>query len=464
MVEDPLHDLTITPAEPGLILVTGRNGSGKSTAARALGARVAGAHLLSAESQQAFYEAQLAADEANFQQGADTSSRVRELLGEAARAHPLFAAFRLEPLWDRGYRQLSTGEARKVLVLQAVLAAPSLLILDDPFDGLDREAVAELAAGLVEVAARLPVVVVGSFRAGDVAALAELPFPRDALRGLVVIAERQVVFRGTPDDLAGGAIARAAGERQPHMAPPVWMGSWYATGDTDTASAPLIHLVDGCVRYGDQVVFQHLDFTVRAGQHTLIEGPNGSGKSSLLEMITGDHPQAYANQLWLFGRRRGSGESVWDIKKNIGVVSARLHRDYRVGGSVEEVLLSGLFDSIGVYQQPEPSHHARACAWLDWLALGPTVTPSTAFRDLSFGQQRMVLIARAAIKVPPLVVMDEPTSGLDADNRARVLDLIASLATQQKSTVLMVTHRPDECAWWQAQIGGPIVTLTHSRK
>jgi molybdate transport system ATP-binding protein len=110
-----------------------------------------------------------------------------------------------------------------------------------------------------------------------------------------------------------------------------------------------------------------------------------------------------------------------------------------------------------VYQQPEPSHHARARAWLDWLQLG--LAPAAAFRELSFGQQRLVLIARAAIKVPPLVVMDEPTSGLDADNRLRVLELVASLCSQQQSTVLMVTHRADERAWWQQHIGGAILSL-----
>jgi molybdate transport system ATP-binding protein len=223
------------------------------------------------------------------------------------------------------------------------------------------------------------------------------------------------------------------------------------------ARVPLVRLVGGRVCYGAEVVFEGLDFTVSAGQHTLIEGPNGSGKSTLLEMITGDHPQAYGNDLHLFGRRRGSGETVWDIKKNVGVVSGRLHRDYRVGGSVEEVLLSGLYDSIGVYQRPEASHRARARAWLDWLELG--ITPGAAFRELSFGQQRLVLIARAAIKVPPLVVMDEPTSGLDPDNRLRVLDLVASLCTQAKSTVLMVTHRADERAFWQSSVGGAILSL-----
>lgn len=442
MAEQDLSDLT--PAGPGLTLVTGPNGSGKSTAARALAARVAGAQLLSAESQQAFYEAQLAADESNFRQGVDTSATVDQLVGEAGRQHPLFAAFRLEPLRARGYRRLSTGEARKVMLLQAVLRAPSLLILDDPFDGLDRAAHPELAHAIVAAAQRTPVVVVGAFAAGA------LPFPPDAIREVLVVSDRRLAFRGTAQEFA----TRGAEQTHHHAPPPVDAGTWYAPLPPDV---PLVRLVGGRVAYGDQLVFDGLDFTVLPGQHTLIEGPNGSGKSTLLEMFTGDHPQAYSNDLHLFGRRRGSGETVWDIKKNVGLVSARLHRDYRVGGSVEEVLLSGLFDSIGVYQHPEPSHRARAKVWLDWLQLG--LAPTAAFRELSFGQQRLILIARAAIKVPPLVVMDEPTSGLDDDNRRRVLELVESLCTQKKSTVLMVTHRPDERVFWERRIGGPILSL-----
>ena len=434
----------LTLAGPGLTLLTGANGAGKSTAVRALAARVAGAWLLSAESQQAFYEAQLAADESNFQQGVDTSSSVGQLLGAEARHHPLLGAFRLDALWDRHYRQLSTGEARKVLLLQAVLRAPALLLLDDPFDGLDRAACGELAHAIVHVAEHLPVVVAGTFAGGA------LPFPTESLCEVAVIADRRLSFRGPPQDF----LARPAEGAHRRLPPPVDLGSWYQPLDP---AVPLVKLVDGHVSYGDQVVFQHLDFTVFAGQHTLVEGPNGSGKSTLLEMLTGDHPQAYSNDLHLFGRRRGSGETVWDIKKNVGLVSSRLHRDYRVGGSVEEVLLSGLYDSIGLYQRPEPSHRARAHAWLDWLQLG--LEPGAAFRELSFGQQRLVLIGRAAIKVPPLLVMDEPTSGLDDDNRQRVLELVESLCTQHRSTVLMVTHRADERAFWQARIGGAILSL-----
>ncbi len=413
---------------PGLTLVTGPNGSGKSRAARALSERTAGARLLSAETQQAFYEAQLAADESNFQDATDHGTTVGDLLGEQGRSHPLFGAFRLEPLWQRGYRLLSTGEARKVLLLAAALGAPSLLILDDPFDGLDRASYAELAQAIVQVSQGLPIVVLGTFGAG------EQPFALEAVKRVVVLKRPAPALGGRP--------------------PPVELGSWYEPLDPQV---PLVELVQGRVCYGEKVVFDRLDFRVAVGQHTLIEGPNGSGKSTLLDMLTGDHPQAYSNQLQLFGRRRGSGETVWDIKRNIGAVSARLHRDYRVGGSIEEVLLSGLYDSIGVYQQPEPSHRRRARAWLEWLDLGLSL--SAAFRELSFGQQRLVLIARAAIKLPPLLVMDEPTSGLDPENRARALGLVEALCSQQKSTVLMVTHRADERAFWQERIGGALLSL-----
>jgi molybdate transport system ATP-binding protein len=433
---------------PGLTLLTGANGSGKSTAARAFAGAAARAELLSAESQQAFYEAELARDESNFQEATDAGTTVGALLGEAARTHALTEAFRLAPLWHRGYRALSTGEGRKALLLAALLREPELLVLDDPFEGLDVAACRDLARAIVEASAQASVLVAGAFEPSRV------PFPPAAIGEVIVVARGAVAFRGAFD-----AWSRVAGaSRRVHAPPPVDLGSFYAPLDP---GVPLVDLVRGRVAYGEEVVFECLDFRVVPGQHTLIQGPNGSGKSTLLEMVSGDHPQAYANDLHLFGRRRGTGETVWDIKKNVGVVSSRLHRDYRVAGSVEEVLLSGLFDSIGVYVAPEPSHRARARAWLAWLDLG--LEPGAPFRDLSFGQQRLVLIARAAIKVPPLVILDEPTAGLDDDNRRRVLELVASLCTQEKSTVLFVTHRDDERAFWDARIGGARLDLGAAR-
>ena len=432
----------------GLHLLVGRNGSGKSTFARQLAASVAGSELLSSETQQAFYERELANDDSNFQEATDHGTRVGELLGEAARSHPLLHAFGLSALWERGYRLLSSGESRKLLLLRALLASHSLLVLDEPFDGLDLASRDELAHAVLAVARSLPVLVVGSFRP------ALCPFPLEQVGDVSVIERGALVF-------TGGAQAwheHDATQPRPHGVPPVDEGSFYPAHDP---ALPLVQLKAGKVRYGDFVVFDGLDFMVRAGEHTLIEGPNGSGKSTLLEMICGDHPQGYSNDLTLFGLRRGSGETVWDIKKNVGMVSPKLHRDYRVGGSVEDAIVSGLYDSIGVYREREPSHRARALRWLAWLELG--VAPNHAFRELSFGEQRLCLIARAAIKVPPLVVLDEPTAGLDADNQARVLELIESLCSQHKSTVLLVTHRADERAFWDARIAGKRLTLGNTQ-
>jgi len=428
----------------GLHLLVGGNGSGKSTAARALAAQVVGAELLSSETQQAFYERELADDDTNFQEAVDAGTTLGELLGASARRHPLLHAFGLEGLWGRGYRLLSSGESRKLLLLRALLASPSLLVLDEPFDGLDLASRDELARAVLTAARDLPVLVVGSFSASL------LPFPLGAVGDVSVIDHGAVVFEGNAEAWA----AHDARRPRPHGTPPVDEGSFYPELDP---TVPLVTLEGGTVRYGDFTVFEGLDFRVGPGEHTLIEGPNGSGKSTLLEMICGDHPQGYSNALTLFGRRRGSGETVWDIKQNLGLVSPKLHRDYRVGGSVEDAIVSGLFDSIGVYREREPSHRHRALRWLSWLELG--VEPSHPFHELSFGEQRLVLIARAAIKVPPLVVLDEPTAGLDADNQARVLELIESLCRQHRSTVLFVTHRADERAFWAARIGGKRLTL-----
>jgi len=428
----------------GLNLLVGPNGSGKSIAARALAASTEGAELLSSETQQAFYERELHDDNSNFQEAVDTGTTVGELLGAAARSHPLLHAFGLDALWDRGYRLLSSGESRKLLLLRALIAAPSLLVLDEPFDGLDLASRDELSRAIVEVARELPVLVAGSFRA------AACPFPLTAVAEVTVLEHGAPVFRGS----AHAWQEHDAAHSGKHPAPPVDEGSYYEAPDLEQ---PLVRLERGTVRYGDFTVFEDLDFTMRPGEHTLVEGPNGSGKSTLLEMICGDHPQGYSNALSLFGRRRGSGETVWDIKKNVGLVSPKLHRDYRVGGSVEDAIVSGLYDSIGVYREREPSHRARALRWLAWLELN--VPPSHAFRELSFGQQRLCLIARAAIKVPPLLVLDEPTAGLDSDNQLRVLALIESLCSQHKSTVLFVTHRADERDFWLARISPRRLTL-----
>jgi molybdate transport system ATP-binding protein len=195
--------------------------------------------------------------------------------------------------------------------------------------------------------------------------------------------------------------------------------------------------------YEGRAVFTDLSLVVDKGAHTLITGPNGTGKSTLLQVITGDHPACYTCDLTLFGIRRGTGESIWDIKQHMGIVSPDLHRNFRVSGSVLACILSGLFDSIGLYNPVTETQKNRAMTWLSRLDMASKA--SMPFRDLSFADQRLVLIARALIKGPMLLILDEPTQGLDAPNRDAVLDFLADVARDGLSTILYVSHREDEC-------------------
>jgi len=201
---------------------------------------------------------------------------------------------------------------------------------------------------------------------------------------------------------------------------------------------------DVTVEWSDRKVLDGLSWTLRRGEHWLIRGPNGSGKTTFLELITGDNPQVYRNDVRLFGTRRGSGETIWEIKEKLGIVSYRLHTEYRALGeySLETVLLSGLHDSIGLYQQCGEEERLLA---VQWLALaGFSGKERVPFRELSYGEQRAVLIARAAIKGPAILILDEPCHGLDAAHRTRVLSLLEAIAARGTTTLLHVTHDPTE--------------------
>ena len=208
---------------------------------------------------------------------------------------------------------------------------------------------------------------------------------------------------------------------------------------------PFEHLValnDCTVSFGGKTVLDHINFTIAPLQHTLITGENGAGKSTLLGLITGDCPQCYSNDVSVLGHKRGSGESVWDIKHLMGIVSSDLHRRYRVRCNVLTVVCSGFFDSIGVYEAISEHQQTIARQWLTAAGLGDRA--SNGFQTLSYGEQRLVLIARALVKSPLLLVLDEPTQGLDELNRNRVLDLLRTLDARQHSTVVFVSHRADE--------------------
>ena len=213
--------------------------------------------------------------------------------------------------------------------------------------------------------------------------------------------------------------------------------------ELDALPHTLIQLNDGFVRFDERTVFEKLNFTLNKNDHWQITGPNGSGKTCLLQMFTGDNSHCYTNDLTMFGIKRGTGESIWDIKKHIGIMSNALHMQYKVNASVEHVIISGFHDSIGLYTRPTLAERNVAEQWL--AVLGLQQKKNTPFQSLSFGDQRLVLIARSMVKHPALLILDEPCNGLDDFNRQKALKLIDKLAKAGTSTLLYVNHNPEEC-------------------
>ena len=428
----------------------GANGSGKTALARALAGELKlhsgdvknsfnAIQWVSFEQLQALADREREQDDSDFLDYQDTGRSARDIIleqgGDAGQLSPLAAQFGISELLDRSFQILSTGEIRKVLLCRALLQQPELLILDEPFDGLDVAAHTNLMQVLQELVAAGQTLVLIVNR------LAELPDFSDKLG---ILTECELSVTGPRAEVAASAELQqlrhlANLEAQQQALPPADPDAVRRTLDADT---PRIIMRDMLIRYGDKQVLTGLNWQVDPGQHWQVIGPNGAGKSTLLNLVTGDHPQGYSNDLTLFGRRRGSGESIWEIKQHIGYVSTSMQQDYRVTTTPKAVILSGFFDSIGVYQQPGSSQLALADQWLDLL--GMSHVANAPFSHLSYGQQRLLLIARAMVKHPPLLILDEPLQGLDSFNRHWVKRWIDLLVAEGSTQLLFVSHHQQD--------------------
>jgi molybdate transport system ATP-binding protein len=388
-----------------------------------------------------FYQARWHATEA------EAGARVRDLLERqsveglnpyevlpAARDPEAFARrrdqairlFGLEPLLDRRAVQLSNGETRKLVLARAVALGPALLVLDDPFAGLDASFRDVLRTALEVLAADGLTLVIVTSRPEEL--------PSCVSRFLLVRDHRTISELSRSE--AMGLLPEPAATLPPAVIPEL-----PATAPVAGAAGPLLELRDVTIRYGTTVALDRVSLRVDPGQHWAITGPNGAGKTTLLSLILADHPQAYANQVELFGRRRGTGESIWEIKSRIGWVSPELHAHFPAGTRALEVVGSGFHASVGLFVELDPAQRARARACLDALLPEHADQPLV---ELSYGMQRLVLIARALVTSPPLLVLDEPCQGLDAAGRVRVLEAIDRAAVSGRTTVLFVSHQTDE--------------------
>jgi molybdate transport system ATP-binding protein len=212
--------------------------------------------------------------------------------------------------------------------------------------------------------------------------------------------------------------------------------------DNDYDCQHVIDMKNVCIRYGERTILKDLNWTVCNGERWALSGQNGSGKSTLLSLVCADNPQSYACDITLFDRPRGSGESIWDIKKHIGYVSPEMHRSYKRNLPAIRIVASGLMDSIGLYAVPNEQDYDKCRWWLDVFGIGHLA--DKPFLQISSGEQRLVLLARAFVKDPQLLILDEPLHGLDLWNRRLAKDIIETFCQRRGKTLIMVTHYQEE--------------------
>ena len=359
---------------------------------------------------------------------------VSELLPECSNSElkdKLFDLFGIRSLLDKHIVLLSSGELRKFQLTKTLLTNPRVLIMDNPFIGLDektRDLLKELLDRLVRITP-LQIILLLS-RTDDIPTFITHIVP---VENRICGQKIPVSAYCSSSFMPKGRCLSAEKESLILNLPSV---------DNGIYSSKVVELEDVTISYGERVILKNLSWTVNRGEKWSVSGDNGSGKSTLLSLICADNPQSYACNLSLFGRKRGSGESIWEIKNHIGYVSPEMHRAYCKHLPAIEIVASGLHDTIGLYKRPQPEQ-LKICEW--WMDIfGIKQQKDRNFMQLSSGEQRLVLLARAFVKDPSLLILDEPLHGLDMYNRQLVKEIIDAFCKRPHKTLLMVTHYEDE--------------------
>ncbi len=337
---------------------------------------------------------------------------------------------------DRTLLSLSNGERQRVQLARALAQPLRLLILDEPYVGLDIATRAYFHHVLERLLkANLRVLLITT-RVDDLPRHISHLLYVDNCRVVTAGPRGQVLSDRNARLPSGTSIGRKRFRGHPRAQPPKRVGR------TEGAELKLIELRNVTVQYGSAVILRNLDWAVCEGESWALLGPNGSGKTTLLSLILGDNPQAYVNEVVVFGKRRGSGESVWHLKKRIGWISPELHLHFDGTVSVFEVVVSGFHDTIGLFEPPTARQTAAARRWLKRFGLLEFV--DLPLFSLSAGMQRMTLLARALVKNPRLLILDEPCQGLDAAHRDLIIRNVDALIRSGSVTVIFVTHRLEE--------------------
>ncbi len=319
---------------------------------------------------------------------------------------------------------MSSGERKKALLNYILKNAPDYLIVVDPFDNLDHNHQKELKEKLLTLAVGLPMIQIIN-RVEDL-----LPLPANYAK----LEGDKLIHFDSKTHLLSETIKTKSTFFKLNIPRPLNAQSFKGIN--------LVKLRNVSVSFNDKPVLSNISWQIRSGDFWQLKGPNGSGKSTLLAMITGDSQKGYGQELYLFGTKKGSGESVWDVKKNIGYFTPAMTDKFRGHHTLENMLISGLHDSIGLYVKPTEIEKRLASDWLQLLQLSAKKTQY--FHQLSTTEKRLLLTARAMIKHPPLLLLDEPTSGLDDSSALLFVSLVNKIANDSTTAIVYVSHREEK--------------------
>ena len=346
--------------------------------------------------------------------GEDTPAR------RALQRH-IYELFHLEGLLDKYIILLSSGELRKYKLAASLFTNPRVLIMDNPFIGLDRETRDQLKDLMAMLAQEQGLQIILVLAKTD-----EIP---SFITHIVEVTDMKVMSKCPVKEFTVDDLQFLRPSSSKNCKP-------------STVNKDIISFNHVSIRYGARTILKDLDWTVRQGEHWSLSGQNGSGKSTLLSLVCADNPQSYACDISLFGHKRGSGESVWDIKKHIGYVSPEMHRSYKQNIPAIQIVASGLKDTVGLYVKPNEAERAQCRKWLD--IFGISHLAERKFHEMSSGEQRLILVARAFVKEPNLLILDEPLHGLDDVNRRMVKDRVDEYCQDPEKTLIYVTHYQEE--------------------